>query len=308
MIRFFEQSLDRIAIGLATASVKCGWKRPGQLERAQEIVSNPAYLRPNVAPAQLNFTAPTRFTFNSPIRAELANGRFRPAGQDWKKRPAVILLHGWNGELGYYWSFPFLGMALARSGINSITYELPFHAERRPRGEGQIHNLISDDLVTMVEGIHQCLADACALRLWLLEQGCPSVSVWGYSLGGWLAGLLATQPGAFAAAILQNPVARMDLAMATLPFAEPYRVATREKAWPIERLNLTNLAPAVRRTLILAGRNDLFIPLETLEDLATKWKADLINMPHGHISICWGVFTLLRAVRWLKKELQSHGH
>jgi len=239
----------------------------------------------------------------------VAHGRFRRVKGKWQKSPAVILVHGWNGEMGYYCSFPFLELTLAQSGINALAFELPFHGRRRPRAPGTIHNLISDDLVTMIEGMRQCLADILALRLWLLEQGCPTVSLWGYSLGGWLAGLLTAHPQAFEAAVLMNAVARMDIAMATLPFAEPARESMRVSPIDLDVLSLRRLEQTTRRTLIMEGVRDLFVPAETLDDLAAHWpRAELWRLKHSHISIVFGALTLLRAVRWLKKEVVTHDH
>jgi pimeloyl-ACP methyl ester carboxylesterase len=311
MRTWFQQLFDRACIKAATASVRCGWRQPGQPERAKELLAQPDFLTPAVPAARLTFHCKNRFTFPSVVRHEwdtpTADGRLVRARGKWQKRPAIILLHGWNGEMGYYLSFPILERTLAAHGVNALAFELPFHGKRRPRAQGKINNLISDDVVTVVKGMRHCLADALSLRLWLLEQGCPSVSVWGYSLGGWLAGLLATHPEAlFELAVLMNPVARMDIAMATLPFAHPFRVATKDSPLDITSLNLANRTPTVKRTLILAGLRDLFVPAETLDDLAARWpRADLVRMPHSHISSVFGAITLTRAVRWVQRNLSQ---
>lgn len=208
--------------------------------------------------------------------------------------------------MGYYLSFPGLQMALARHGVTALKFELPFHGLRRPRTPGQINNLISDDLVTMIEGVRHCLADILSLRLWLLEQGCPSVSLWGYSLGGWLAGLLGSNPNPFKLAILMNAVARMDIAMATLPFAEPARQSMAVSPVNLDVFNLRNINPNFERILIMEGVRDLFVPAETLDDLAATWRnAELWRMRHSHISICFGPLTQLRAVRWVARHLNA---
>src|SRR5258706_12814158 len=216
-----------MCISLATASVRSGWRRADQADRAAKMLAQPDLLAPEVPAAKLEFKGSRRFVFKSVVDApwdtSLAHGIFWRAGRDWQKRSAVILVHGWNGEMGYYFSFPGMQMALAHHGVNALKFELPFHCLRRPRKTGQINNLISDDLITMIEGVRQCLADVLSLRLWLLEQGCPSVSLWGYSLGGWLAGLLSAHPQPFKAAVLMNPVARMGIAIGTFPFASPDR-------------------------------------------------------------------------------------
>jgi pimeloyl-ACP methyl ester carboxylesterase len=312
VITFLQQSLDRAAIKGATASVRSGWQAPGQRERALAMIAEPNFLWPAVPRAELTFESKTRFTFPSvveqPWDKTIAHGRFNRVRGDWRKKPATILIHGWNGELGYYFGFPFIQRALAFNGINALSFELPFHGRRRPRKKGEIHNMISDDLATMVASMRHCLADVLSLRLWLLEQGCPSVALWGYSLGGWLTGLLAAHPEPFDAAVLMNPVARIDIAMATLPFAAPFREATRDEAFDLSKLNLGLLKPTAKNVLILGGRRDLFVPFETLEDLARRWPlAEFRPMSHSHISSVFGAVTLWRAVRWLRSKL-CHEH
>jgi pimeloyl-ACP methyl ester carboxylesterase len=308
-----QQALDRLCIAAATTSVRSGFHSAEHSREAIELLSRPDFLAPAVPPAALTFSPKSRFTFASPVRTDwdspVAHGRFRRVRGEWQNSPAVILVHGWNGEMGYYCSFPFIELTLAQFGINAIAFELPFHGRRRPHKPGAIHNLISDDIGTMILGVRQCLADILSVRLWLLEQGCPSVSLWGYSLGGWLAGLLTAHPQPFEAAVLMNPVARMDVAMATLPFAEPAREGLRKTPIDLDLLSLRRLTQTTRRTLIMEGMRDLFVPAETLDDLATHWpNAELWRLKHSHISIVFGALTLLRAVRWLKKEVVTHGH
>jgi pimeloyl-ACP methyl ester carboxylesterase len=310
LITFFQQLMDRMAIAAATASVRSGFKQPGQAERALALLARPDFLTPAVSTAQLTFESKTRFTFPSVTRhswdTPTAPGRFQRAGADWKRRPALLLLHGWNGELGYYLSFPWIERALASKGINAISFELPFHGLRRPRGVGEIRNLISDDVETMVTGMRHCVADALSLRQWLVEQGCPSVSLWGYSLGGWLCGLLACHPNRlFETAVLMNPVSEMDVAMETLPFGAPAREGMRENPLNLGRLNLIDHRPTVNRSLILAGQRDLFVPADSLDRLATTWpNTDIWRLKHSHISACFGLTTLWRAVRWVKTQLR----
>ena len=308
MITYFQQALDRLCINLATETVRGGFRREEQAARCAELLARPDIFIPEVPAAKLEFSSNREFTFESVIRAPwdtpTAKGVLWRARGDWQKKPAVILIHGWNGEMGYYFSFPWIQMALASRGINALRFELPFHGFRRPAGGGKINNLISDDLITVIEGIRQCLADILSLRWWLQEQGCPSVSLWGYSLGGWLAGLLSVHPQPFKALILMNAVARMDIAMATLPFAHPVRDSLAVAPVNLDVFSLHHLQPTTDQILIMAGLRDLFVPTETLVDLAAHWpKAELWRMRHSHISIILGALTLSRAVRWLSARV-----
>ena len=309
MITYCQQALDRLCIKLATETVRGGFRREDQAQHAAELLARPDLITPEVSAAKLRFTNKREFIFESVIRTPwdtpTAKGSLWRAGSDWNKKPAVILIHGWNGEMGYYCSFPWIQTALAARGVNALKFELPFHGFRRPAGAGKINNLISDDLITVIEGVRQCLADILSLRRWLQEQGCPSVSLWGYSLGGWLAGLLSAHPEPFKACILMNAVARMDIAMATLPFAHPVRDSMAIAPVNLDVFSLHHLKPTTDQILIMAGLRDLFVPTETLVDLAAHWpKAELWRMRHSHISIVFGALTLWSAVRWLTARVK----
>lgn len=304
MIAPFQKLLDKVAIRLATGTVRTGWRRMDQTLRCAELLASKELLAPEVSAAPVEFQGKIAFTFKSPIEgpwdAGIGYGRFRRAEPNWQQRPAVILVHGWNGEGSYYWCFPWIERALAARGINALTFELPFHGRRRPAAPGAIQNMISDDLVTMIQSVQHALGDALALRKWLLAQGCPSVSLWGYSLGGWLAGLLCAHPEPFHAAILMNAVVKMDVAMDTLEFAFPVRESLKHSPVRIAQLNLLNHSPTTKNILLMQGLRDLFIPPDTLEELHRAWPgSELLPMNESHISINIAPRMLLRGVNWL---------
>src|SRR5207253_433888 len=102
---------------------------------------------------------------------------------------------------------------------------------------------------------------------------------------------------------------RMDIAMATLPFARPTRESMAISPVNLDIFSLHHLKQTTERTLIMEGVRDLFVPPETLDDLAAHWpNAELWKMQHSHISICFGPLTLLRAVRWMARHVNSNGH
>lgn len=275
-----------------------------QTLRAAEILASPDLLRPEVLPAKPEFHGDVAFSFKSAIEAPWDSGagygRFRRANPNWQSRPAVILVHGWNGESSYYWCFPWIERALAARGVNAMALELPFHGRRRPVTPGAIQNMISDDIVTMLQSLQHCLADILSLRKWLLAQGCPTVSLWGYSLGGWIAGLLCAHPQPFHAAILMNAVSRMDLALDTLEFGYAVRESLKHAPVRIGQLNLPNFTPTTKNILIMQGLRDLFIPPETLDELHAAWKgSELLPMNESHLSINIAPRMLLRGVKWM---------
>src|SRR5438552_2810050 len=136
------------------------------------------------AARDLTFTSETHFHFTSPIATpwpvnNLVSGRLFRCGANWRERPAVILVHGWNGEAHYLWQFPYWARRLSAVGVNTAMLELPYHGHRRPRGEGVIDNFISGDLLLVLEATRQSMADLRALIGWLQAQGCPRVGIWG---------------------------------------------------------------------------------------------------------------------------------
>jgi dienelactone hydrolase len=334
MMGFLARPLDRLAIRGATASVaetqrsrapaaggvatlpeeKCS-----DIARVEELLREPDLFKTIVDPApDLTFQSGHVFQFTSPVDSpwpenKIVHGKFYRAGKDWRSRPSVILLHGWNGELGYWRQFPFLAWRFNRRGVNAAMFELPYHAQRKPQAPGAIRNFISHDLVRMVEATQQALADAAALCGWLQEQGSPCVGVWGISLGAWLAGLLACHESRLAAALLMTPVNRMDRAIRELEFCAPIRQSLGAAPVPLrkesfERLNLLYHRPLMppEKILLVQSRYDLFAPPETVEELWRGWGHPQIwRVRHGHISILMSLPVMERAVRWLSAQLTT---
>ena len=154
VFRFLTTPLDRLALWSAHS---------GQADRggcshaaeAQQLLEGADFFCSGLAvPAEARFTSERDFCFHSPLATPWAEnnivpGKLHRAGKAWREKPAVILLHGWNGELGYRWQFPLLAWRLARRGVNAAMIELPYHGRRKPRGPGVICNFISHDLLTV---------------------------------------------------------------------------------------------------------------------------------------------------------------
>ena len=179
MWRFIAQSLDRLAIRSARGSVLPSPDGQAHATEASELLRRPDFFSPTVEAARVEFASAHEFRFASLVRSECANnnvvrGRFVPAALDWRTRPSVILLHGWNAELQHAWLCPVWGRMLARAGVNAFMFELPFHGARRPTEPDAIRNFLSGHLPHVMRATHQSLADVRALSLWLRTQGSPS--------------------------------------------------------------------------------------------------------------------------------------
>ena len=274
---------------------------------ASEWLHRPGFFSPAVEAARVEFASGHEFQFQfaSPVRSEFENnnavrGRLVPAARDWRTRPSVILLHGWNAELQHSWLCPIWGRMLARAGVNAFMFELPFHGARRPTEPGAIRNFLSGNLLHVLRATHQSLAEVRALARWLRTQGSPSVGLWGVSLGAWLAGLAAAHQPEIDLAVLVTPVVRMDRALRELPFCEAIRDDLRGLDDQFQPLNLVvhpaRLAPD--RMLVVASEFDLFAAPATVDELAAAWRPEVWRFPHGHISILFSGGIMRRAARW----------
>jgi hypothetical protein len=180
--------------------------------------------------------------------------------------------------------------------------QVPFHGRRRPSTPGAINNFISHDLLSMLEATRQALLDTEAMALWLLDQGCPLVGVWGISLGAWLAGLLLCQNSRVAFGVLMTPVPNVELAVRELDFCAPIRQALQAESVDLTRLNLASLSPLVRpeNILIIEARHDLFAPVQIVEELWKRWgEPPIWRVGHGHIGLLLSLPVMERTVGWL---------
>ena len=137
MWRLIARPLYRCAIRSARGCVLPSPDGRTHAEEAAELLRRPDFFSPAVEPPKIEITGTTAFAFPSVVRTEAENnnvvrGHLEPAGKNWREKPSVILLHGWNSELQYRWQFPFWAQLLARAGLNAIRFELPYHASRRP--------------------------------------------------------------------------------------------------------------------------------------------------------------------------------
>lgn len=250
------------------------------------------------------------FEFPSPVQTASArnntvHGRLFKAAEPWQNRPTAILLHGWNAELCYRYQFPYLASRLRRLGINTAMIELPYHMQRRPL-IGPVTDFISGDLNRMLEATRQAIAEVRALCRWLQAQGSMAVGLWGFSLGAWLAGLAARAEPGLRCAVLTTPIARMDQAIAQLPFCEPVRRSLNGRSVDLEGLNLASGVPSLpsENVLLVESRYDLFAPAETIEQLWEAWRRpEIWRVPHGHITVLMSLPVTARTIRWIHSRI-----
>ena len=306
MNKFVCKIIDRWVIRAAASRMPRPSGADAHAGEARRLLEAPDFFAEMTPPAQMSFTGGKNFQFVSPVvtsspENNLVTGRISRCGKHWRKRPAVVLLHGWNDRWGYRYRFPWLARHFVRRGINSVMFELPYHYQRRP-SEGTERNFISEDIGRTMEAAHQALAEINSMVNWLLGQGCPRVSLLGFSLGAWLAGLAACHNPGISCAVLITPVSRMDRMIDETAFCEPLRQALKSKPMDLNRLNLASNKPKLTRghLLLIIAEHDEFVPAETSKELWDAWgNPELWSAPHGHISILASTSMMKRASKWL---------
>jgi acetyl esterase/lipase len=285
-----------------------------KLTEAIEFLNGPNFIPAESNPAELEFTSNIHFTFPSPRPCEFAennvvHGRLYRRAKDWQKFPTIILLHGGGDILNHRYRFPLTVPAIHRARFNAATLVAPYHFQRRICGVGAFDHL------RVAEAFGQGVAEIRALTGWLLNQGCPSIALFGFSLGGWLAGLAATRDSRLKAIILALPGVRRDYraTRGERILWTPMRKALEKQKAGREALdktpmNLTLSQPVIPKEniLLIQGRYDLLVGAEQTEELWQKWKQpDIWRLPHGHISWMFTPGINSRVLDWLAPRLEK---
>jgi pimeloyl-ACP methyl ester carboxylesterase len=270
--------------------------------------------RPEFKPAgsgeEFHFATPrlSRFAENNVVY-----GRLYRCAEHWKQRPAIILLHGAGGDPDYHYEFPGIARHCNRMGFNAVTLMGPFQFQRRPRDLATLH--WPDYLFEAQICYAQAIAEIRAFLGWLLEEGCPTVAVWGNSYGGALAGLAACYEARLSAAVLSAPGLSFDVFLS----------AARHVVWPGLReellkqqpacealnetvLNLTVARPCIPKDkiLLVEAIYDLFVPRESMEALWQAWgQPEIWRLPHSHASRSLSPGLTGRILDWLAPRLEK---
>ena len=112
---------------------------------------------------------------------------------------AVVVLHGWLATPAHIALHKRLALPVVSEGVEVWAPRLPYHAERTPPGAVSGQLFLSADPVQTAVAIRTAVAETRALIRWLRENGRSRVALWGTSLGGWVAALVATCPDPFRA-------------------------------------------------------------------------------------------------------------
>lgn len=293
---------------------KCA-RGDSKLTEAVEFLNGPNFIPAESKPAELQFTSKIHFTFPSPRPCEFAennvvHGRLYRRAKDWQKFPTLILLHGGCDYLDHWYRFPWMIPAIQRAGFNAATLVSPYHFQRRVR------SIESFDHLRIAQAFAQAVAEIRALTGWMLAQGCPSIALFGISLGGWLAGLVATRDSGLKAIVLAVPGVRRDCRATRgerilwTPVCKALeRQKTARETLDKTPINLILSQPVIPKenVLLIQGRYEMFVESEQTEELWQKWKgSEIWRLPHGHVSWMFVPGISGRVLRWLTPRLQAN--
>ncbi len=293
------------------------WVANSKLEEALQFLTGQDFVPAANIAARIEFDDVKHFRFPSPKLSRSAEnntvyGRLYRCREHWQERPVIVLLHGGGGDPDYHFRFPFIALHCNRAGFNALTLVAPYHFQRRAPRLADWHHLQT------AEAIAQGVAEIHAVTGWLLEQGCPSVALWGNSLGGWFAGLAAWRDARLAAVVLTVPGLRMDYKFSRgdqviwKRVREALQAQTAAfKALDATPLNLTSIKPIIPKEniLLIEGRYDSFIEPEITEDLWEKWeRPEIWRLSHGHVSWMFTPGITSRVLNWLALRLGDFAH
>src|SRR5436190_15327478 len=211
LAKFIDRSVLQIIYAMLPQSM---WReatneRDLKLEQAVQFLNGPDFIPAESQPAQLDFIPDAsggRFRFPTPRPCEFAennvvHGRLYRCAERWQRWPAIILLPGWNDSASYKLRFPLIARRYNRAGVNVVTLVPPYHFQRCPRERREFDR---GDCLQFAKGTAQGIAEIRALTGCLLGQGCPAVTLWGYSAGAWYAGMAVCHDARLASVVLAS--------------------------------------------------------------------------------------------------------
>jgi pimeloyl-ACP methyl ester carboxylesterase len=265
-------------------------------------------------PRRLGPVTHRSFRFDSPLESpwavnnRVAGNYFVGRDDDALDRPAVLFLHGWNASVAYYINYCRTGHRLARRGIHCALVNMPYHVQRKPNRWNEY--FLTENIARTAQAVQQAVIESRIILRWLRAHHRGPVGVWGISLGGWIASILACVERELDFAVLMTPAVRLDRQIWELEFLKAMKQsfieqgATRED---IERVAMPMLPkfhqPLLERDriLIIQALYDQFLGTDTIDELWQAWGRPRIERyPHGHISILMDAGVLQTACDFIK--------
>lgn len=244
-------------------------------------------------------------TFDSPLAHELPAAS-RTARFRWLRArddaPTVVVLAA-TGEHGYArrlrWTAP-----LVREGYGAVLLENPRYGPRRPPEQ------VGSAMPTVADGAAMAsaaVAEGKALVRWLRDSGVRDVAVAGYSMGGSVAGLIAsTWPGelpivAGATGLSPAPVYTRGFLSRQVMWDRLGEDAVVRLSAEVERVSLAHQRAPRGPIALLAWEDDGYVAPEDVRALAEHWPDAKVSWHRGgHV---WGALTSGAAFRAAVREV-----
>ncbi|HEY3368477.1 MAG TPA: hypothetical protein VGK74_25765 [Symbiobacteriaceae bacterium] len=187
------------------------------------------------------------------------------------------------------------GLALLEQSINVALIDLPFHLKRKQRGQLSGEGFFSPDLGETQTAVRQATADAISLVRWLEQRSGRPVGLWGTSLGGCIAGLVAARVASLAGVVLMEPLDNPGSVLAALPgtweireLLVPHGVEAEHLEEAFKSVAPSSYPPAVprERILFVTPLWDRVVPTRFQEAFWEAWgKPERILWKAGHITM-----------------------
>jgi len=218
--------------------------------------------------------------------------------------PLVVLSHGWAHRkrrgIERLYVRPFL-----KRGWSVLFMAHPLHFERTPRGAYSGEMMVSGDAALTVEAFRQAVVDLAAAVNFLQSRERRPWGLFGYSLGGYIAGLLGCLRPDSSFLVLAgcgdsvlSPILETRLGRNVREDLSNTGLLDREE---LERfwgtISPSRWTPAVSRERILfvAGRHDRIMLPDSVERLWQAWERPALRwLPRGHYTLLATPGALLR--------------
>lgn len=211
---------------------------------------------------------------------------------DDPQAPVWVHLAG-AGDQGFGLRRRLWGHPLAQRGIGAVLLENPFYGARRPayqRGVGLRH--VTDQFVMNMATVEE----ACALLVWLQQQGHRKVGITGYSMGGYVSALVGAlfphEVGVVPCAAGHEPVytfteGLLSRLIAWERLGSDLQAAKERLGGWLRKAALVGL-PVPRRpdaSVLVAAQRDGYIHPDSVRALHAHWPGSQLRWTRGgHVS------------------------
>jgi hypothetical protein len=209
--------------------------------------------------------------------------------------PVVMISHGWAHKtlktIEHLYVRPFV-----RAGFSVAFVAHPLHFERTPPGAYSGELVVSADVVLTVEAFRQGVIDMLAAANWLRAEGHRTIGVFGYSLGAYLAGIMAAVRDDWAFVVLGgagdspvSPILDTPLGRNIREDLDACGMLDRgrlTRAWRVISPGAFRPRLPKERILMIAGRYDRIMLPVSVRRLWRAWGRPPIRwMNRGHYSL-----------------------